>query len=817
MTSWNNKETKESFHNLNDNNPFFINPHNQEKFKEIFENLYVQESKSNKSNTTEKENENITEGFNFFDDFDMHRKPKKTKSKGINAILDVLKAIADYILCPVYKSDELIDSGIQNLLAIFLEAKCGDSSLNFFNDPGEKASLDTLDMSDLIDPNLLYTDASLNDIEEKVNKFKDKRQQKKDKRKEQTKEKITDNFQNIEQSGIQEPFETDCAEKEKAKEDIKLYSGIIKEEIYKILFLPVIIHIFFNVFYMFFYRDILGNIPHFIDIEEQFYDPYFKPYLDYFLGIFIKPVAYLSWGLNKISSIKWRRKLSDEYPHWFYIVLFFIGVIIIEYINENLLVMISGLPNSRLLFGFALVVMVIEFFKKFVQDLFSWIPTLTNQPISGGIKFIIYLVIKIVVNILLYRYASSLCGIYLIIYMFFGIYISQNEDVFVVYGDIMDMVFDKIYKIFDPRCETYSFIKMINLYFCKYVAYFMFEITLIYFLSAGISRYIRTVNNVNVQSFLCILNITAIIIVGFWIFMKYKTGLVAMDKKYDIANSSKKAETDKAKNERVNSEQTKKSRDDFRKSIETLIKELKSFDLNDEELFELNDGDDYEFKNIRINDIIKKIKEKIKKYQPEFKYFIDKGKEIKYISTMIQELIKDNNISISENNLKTFIDNLQEFTENILQEETEVTDILPAQSKLVSAVAPPDVAPPADTPAVASPSPPASPPPAVASPAVASPADTPTPPVSPVAAPPASPVAPAADTPTPPADTPAPPSPPTDRNTNLTPEEIIYGYSKDLLNKSEIYKASQNPSGGAVSQDLIEKIKKELLEKHIIT
>ena len=800
MTTWNNKETKESFHNLNENPPIFINPHNQKNFKELFENLYVQESKSNKSNTTEKEN--ITEGFNFFDDFDMHRKPKKTKSKGINAILDVLKSIADYILCPVYKSDELIDSGIQNLLAIFLEAKCSDSSLNFFDDAGEKASLDTLDMSDLIDPNLLYTDASLNDIEEKVNKLKDKRQQKKDKRKEQTKEKITDSFQNIEQSGIQEPFETDCAEKEKAKEDIKLYSGIIKEEIYKILFLPVIIHIFFNVFYMFFYRDILGNIPHFIDIEEQFYDPYLKPYLDYFLGIFIKPVAYLSLGLNMISSMKWRRKLSDEYPHWFYIILFFIGVILIEYINDNLLVMISGLPNSRLLFGFALVVMVIEFFKKFVQDLFSWIPTLTNQPISGGIKFIIYWVIKIVVNILLYRFASSLCGIYLIVYMFFGIYISQNEDVFVVYGDIMDMVFDKIYKIFDPRCETYSFIKMINLYFCKYVAYFMFEIALIYFLSAGMSRYIRTVNNVNVQSFLCILNITAIIIVGFWILMKYKTGLLAMDKKYDIANSSKKAQTDKAKNERVNSEKTKKSRDDFRKSIEPSIKELKNFELDDEDLFKLKDGDDYEFENIRINDIIKKIKEKIKKYQPEFKYFIDKGKEIKYISTMIKELIKENNISISENNLKTFINIFLKFTETIIEEEEkEVTQILPAQSKRVSAVAP------AVAPAVASPSPPV----------VASPADTPTPPVSPVADTPASPVAPAADTPTPPADTPAPPSPPTDRNTNLTPEEKIYGYSKDLLNQSEIYKASQNPSGGAVSQDLIEKIEKELLEKHIIT
>jgi hypothetical protein len=348
--------------------------------------------------------------------------------------------------------------------------------------------------------------------------------------------------------------------------------------------------------------------------------------------------------------------------------------------------------------------MVIEFFKKFVQDLFGWIPTLTNQPISGAIKFIIFWVIKIIVNILLYRFASSLCGIYLIVYMFFGIYISQNEDVFVVYGDIMDMVFDKIYKIFDPRCETYSFIKMINLYFCKYVAYFMFEIALIYFLFAGMNRYIRTVNNVNVQSFLCILNITAIIIVGFWIFMKYKTGLVPMDKKYDIANSSKKTETDKAKNERVNSVRKEKSDEDFRKSVEPSIKELKSFDLNDEQLFELTEEDSIDlknekivdldnfkfdkensgkilknkffdtleiykpgFKNERFNNIVKKIKEKIKKYQPEFKYFIDKGKENEYISNMIQELIQKNNISISENNLKLFIDNLQEFTEKILK------------------------------------------------------------------------------------------------------------------------------------------------------
>jgi hypothetical protein len=232
----------------------------------------------------------------------------------------------------------------------------------------------------------------------------------------------------------------------------------------------------------------------------------------------------------------------------------------------------------------------------------------------------------------------------------------------------------------------------------------MFEIALIYFLFAGMNRYIRTVNNVNVQSFLCILNITAIIIVGFWIFMKYKTGLVPMDKKYDIANSSKKTETDKAKNERVNSVRKEKSDEDFRKSVEPSIKELKSFDLNDEQLFELTEEDSIDlknekivdldnfkfdkensgkilknkffdtleiykpgFKNERFNNIVKKIKEKIKKYQPEFKYFIDKGKENEYISNMIQELIQKNNISISENNLKLFIDNLQEFTEKILK------------------------------------------------------------------------------------------------------------------------------------------------------
>ena len=46
--------------------------------------------------------------------------------------------------------------------------------------------------------------------------------------------------------------------------------------------------------------------------------------------------------------------------------------------------------------------------------------------------------------------------------MFFGLYISQTEDVFIVYGDMMDMVFDKIYEFYDPKCDNFNWINLLT-------------------------------------------------------------------------------------------------------------------------------------------------------------------------------------------------------------------------------------------------------------------------------------------------------------------------------------------------------------------
>ena len=286
MTTWNKKETfdNKASENIGGNNDSYLNTEpypNEIQFKEMFENLY------------QKDKQNI-EGFNFISEFDLHKKPKKKFNKNpFSAISKIIEMITNYILsplvCPIYKIDDSIFNGIQNLLSVFLAVECGDSSMNYFNKKTE-----VIDMTDLIDPELLYSDSSLN-------VFKHNNSSK-------------ESFEN----------KVNCEQQQAAKDEIKQNSKIIKEEIYKIIFLPVVFHIFYNMFYMFCFRNNLEKIASFIDIEEKFYKPYIEPtFFNFFFELLIKPVAYLTWILNYISHYKPLRKLTDNYPYIFYVFIFF--------------------------------------------------------------------------------------------------------------------------------------------------------------------------------------------------------------------------------------------------------------------------------------------------------------------------------------------------------------------------------------------------------------------------------------------------------------------------------------------------------------
>jgi len=464
----------------------------------MFQNIY-----------TKKKDENIKEGFEFFDSFDMDKDRQRLTfgNSRFNSrdISTLLQALHDIILCPFYTIDSTVESVLQQLLSVFVLNQCEDV---------ENTSVE-IDMADLIDPDLLYTKEGF----------------------ECTNDKAT-NEKNV-------------------QSDINEYSKSIKKQLYRILFLPVIIHIFYNIYYMFFFKDMFGNRMEFIDIEKKYYEPYLKEYSDYFLGLAIKPVSVIRFCADFISHSIHRYKINEKIPPYItYILLFLIIQTAIEKSDTNIISMIGDLlrGKSTPFNGFSFFVMGFFFIRQLYnrsKELFtntSDIPVTLTSFILSAIFQIVYWIGKIIITMLMIQLSAYLCCIYFIAYMFFGIFISQSKDVFEVYKDIFESVIDTVYALYDPVCGTNSTFWYFVQFISKYCVIYLFEIAVLFILCSGIMEY-SNINNVSIQSFVIILNFTGLFIFGIWCFMKYRSTVKVLDEKYSIVNIDTKTKNDNAKKE----------------------------------------------------------------------------------------------------------------------------------------------------------------------------------------------------------------------------------------------------------------------------
>jgi hypothetical protein len=597
----------------------------------------IHEVVENNSKSVEN-NETIIEGakFNIFDDFDMHKQRDRLfKLDGLSGVKDVFAAIRDFILCPFYKSDEIVDNAIQSILTVFLMPKYTDISLNFFPDEDDD---EIVDLSDLIDPNLLYTEGFTkkfkkgiskatstvakaaapivqpvaavaapivqpvaavavqatntvatvaapivqpvaavavqatntvakaaapivqpvaavavqatntvakaaapivkpiaavatkigNRVAGGVSKIGKKKKKDKDKKKDNDNNKKP-NLPTI--PPALQPIRKEEKEKQIEQKIIK-YTSKIKIELYNILSIPIVIHILYNLYYMFFFKDTNG----FINIEQTYYEPYLKDSLNYFLGIVIKPLTWLWYMLNSISTSKFIHSFSDNYPYVFYILLYIILYLIIKTRGTNIMELTRDLlfGNVYPFLEISTIIMVYEFLKAFAKETMTeWVATLAQQPISGSIKWLIYWILRLIVNIFLFPYGARALSLYLCSYFYFAILISDNKDSFEVYSDIDNSIYEKIYKIYNPDCDNFSLLKYVLQMVSKFSFVYLIEITMIIILCNGIKNY-SSLDNVNLQSFMCILNFTMIFIICVWSFTKYYTFVKPLDDRYDI-------------------------------------------------------------------------------------------------------------------------------------------------------------------------------------------------------------------------------------------------------------------------------------------
>lgn len=464
---------------------------------EMFENIYNTRDESN--NQRESDSYNIQEGFKIFDDFDIHKKPKNGyRSMGTGPFFELLNAIKEYILCPIYKSDELIDFAIQGLLDLFLKVKCDNKN----TEDSEYEDVQILDLSDVFQPDLLYREE----------------------------------FQNNNKTSQSEACKTKM---EKSKKDSKRYKTMIKNELYKILCIPLVVHILYNTYFLFFFKDNMGVQAEFIDVEKKYYEPYLKEIFSFFIDIIIKPLTYLYWIFEYISKNVTLHLYSDKYPYVFFISIYISIYLYISSYDKSVIAIIGELLTFKtvpsIIYTFCTLIIIWEFCKTIGKETVeNWTTTLTLNPLIGLIQYLIYWFLRACFTFMMISFSALLCVYYIVIYMLFGIQFSQSKDTFDVYSEIDDSIYQKIYKIFNADCDPFNLLKIIVQFISKYSFIYLVEITIFLILGFGFYNY-RSINDANLLSFLYILHFTGIFVLFIWSFAKYNSFVKPLDAKFSLS------------------------------------------------------------------------------------------------------------------------------------------------------------------------------------------------------------------------------------------------------------------------------------------
>jgi hypothetical protein len=187
------------------------------------------------------------------------------------------------------------------------------------------------------------------------------------------------------------------------------YAKKIKNEIYRLLIVPIIVYIIYNFYYLFFFKDCLEKdvsngcktpfTPIFPDWETSFHDIE-KGKTNYFFEFIFKPVKILYTLLNWIKSVfRWGNPLFEKKPSLhnqapylfflgtFYCVYYFIlnkGNTILKVLQTLTKLQIpdvdyKGFNFKRMAEGIIVVFFVKTFFKEF-----AGVDIMPEQPIIGG-------------------------------------------------------------------------------------------------------------------------------------------------------------------------------------------------------------------------------------------------------------------------------------------------------------------------------------------------------------------------------------------------------------------------------------------------
>ena len=243
------------------------------------------------------------QSFHIFDDSYFKDCTDYFKNTGFGDFLDGLANIFQYITCPIYHGDQLVEDILKELLKKTHRVPCPETFDNMNTQPliTNNSNYNTVkyffkDHSDWITTD----DIKQNVLDYYSNSFNNEKSKKKNKFTQDDIDTFNNNFNkqlynpeiiNILKNKYSTTKTKSKKEKKEKKEkdkndkicttlgddDIENDAKIIKKELYELLFIPVVLYVTYNIYYIFIHNNIYGN--------PEVYLTYIKKYYNHFLNI----------------------------------------------------------------------------------------------------------------------------------------------------------------------------------------------------------------------------------------------------------------------------------------------------------------------------------------------------------------------------------------------------------------------------------------------------------------------------------------------------------------------------------------------------
>jgi hypothetical protein len=330
----------------------------------------------------------------------------------------------------------------------------------------------------------------------------------------------------------------------------------IKRELYSIFSIPVMLFVIYNLFFIFYYKNLNGNTELYKIDWLYIWTPFTAMFtsgmqenLAFLFDISFFPIVFITgWFKKLLIELAYTPTGFDYMVFFTLLFIVYSSFTAISSYDSSVIQNIKGFltynsngEKSRLYQSIlSNLIFVLILFKVF--DVFSdknmsenFTSVIWKVPPFGVIYYILYWIFRISVSMFFIPISQFIITVYFMSYLFFSMKIyGLKQNVKETIDGINESIYRSIYGISDPRCNPSPIYQVIHMLF-KYGFTFLIEILIILILLSYITLFNtnNNIKNVDVQVFLSVFN--AVVIAGVIAWMWYKRKKVAdLDARYII-------------------------------------------------------------------------------------------------------------------------------------------------------------------------------------------------------------------------------------------------------------------------------------------